>query len=78
FRIFIRENKIWVIAHRGTEQILTIVGEEPNAIIDTILEHFQISPRYAFYLGKELERAKTALKLKRSYVQEVELFREFY
>ncbi|MBO8173894.1 MAG: dihydropteroate synthase-like protein [Thermococcus sp.] len=78
FRIFTKENKIWVIAHKGTRQILTIVGEEPNAIIDTILEHFQISPRHAFYLGRELERAKTALKLKRSYVQEVELFKEFY
>ncbi|GAB6101656.1 dihydropteroate synthase-like protein [Thermococcus atlanticus] len=78
FRIFTKENKIWVIAHRGTEQILTIAGEEPDAIIDTILEHFQISPRHAFYLGRELERAKTALKLKRSYVQEAELFREFY
>jgi len=78
FRIFIKEGKIWVIAHRGTEQLLTIVGEEPNAIIDTILEHFQISPRHAFYLGRELERAKTALKLKRSYVQEVELFSDFY
>ena len=78
FRIFTKENKIWVIAHKGTGQILTIVGEEPNAIIDTILEHFQISPRHAFYLGRELEKAKTALKLKRSYVQEVELFPDFY
>ncbi|ADT83617.1 dihydropteroate synthase-like protein [Thermococcus barophilus] len=78
FRISTKKGKIWVIAHRGSEQILTIVGEEPNAIIDTILEHFQISPRHAFYLGRELERAKTALKLKRSYIQEVELFKEFY
>ncbi|WP_457754182.1 dihydropteroate synthase-like protein [Thermococcus sp.] len=78
FRIFTREEKIWVIAHKGTGQILTIVGEEPNAIIDTILEHFQISPRHTFYLGRELERAKTALRLKRSYIQEVELFKEFY
>lgn len=78
FRIFTKEEKIWVIAHKGTEQLLTIVGKEPNAIIDAILEHFEISPRHAFYLGRELERAKTALKLKRSYVQEVELFNEFY
>ena len=78
FRIFTKAGGIWVIAHRGTEQILTIVGEEPNAIIDTILEHFQISPRHAFYLGRELERAKIALKLKRSYVQEGELFKKFY
>jgi len=67
-----------VNAHRGTEAVLTIVGDEPNAIIDTILERFEISPRHAFYLGHELERAYTALKLKRSYVQEVELFPEFY
>ncbi|ASJ00323.1 dihydropteroate synthase-like protein [Thermococcus gorgonarius] len=78
FRIWINDGRIWVNAHRGTEAILTITGEDPNAIIDTILEHFEISPRHAFYLGRELERAKTALKLRRSYVQEVELFKEFY
>ena len=78
FRIWVDDGKIWVNAHRGAEAILTIVSDEPNAIIDTILEHFNISPRHAFYLGRELERAKTALKLRRSYVQEVELFGEFY
>jgi len=78
FRIFTKENKIWVIAHKGSDQILTIVGDKPNAIIDTILERFSISPRHAFYLGRELERAYTALRLRRSYVQEVELFPEFY
>ncbi|WP_297510880.1 dihydropteroate synthase-like protein [Thermococcus sp.] len=78
FRIWIENGKIWANAHRGTEVLLTIAGKEPNAIMDTILEHFEISPRHAFYLGRELERAKTALKLRRSYVQEVELFREFY
>ena len=78
FRIWVEDGRIWVNAHRGTEAILTIVGDEPNAIIDTILEHFEISPRHAFYLGRELERAKTALKIRRSYVQEVELFPDFY
>ncbi len=78
FRVWVENGKIWVNAHRGTELLLTITGEEPNAIIDTILEHFGISPRHAFYLGRELERAKTALKLRRSYVQEVELFGGFY
>lgn len=78
FRIWLEGGRIWVNAHRGTDAILTIVGEEPNAIIDTILEHFEISPRHAFYLGRELERAYAALKLRRSYVQEVELFGEFY
>ncbi|ASJ02688.1 dihydropteroate synthase [Thermococcus profundus] len=78
FRIWVEDGRIWVNAHRGTEAVLTIVGDEPNAIIDTILERFEISPRHAFYLGRELERAHTALKLRRSYIQEVELFREFY
>lgn len=78
FRIFTKDGKIWVIAHRGTEQILTIVGDEPDFIIDTILERFKVSPRHAFYLGRELEKARNALKLKRSYIQEGELFKEFY
>ncbi|CAI1493420.1 Dihydropteroate synthase-related enzyme [Thermococcus nautili] len=78
FRIWVEGGRIWVNAHRGTEAVLTVVGDEPNAIIDTILERFEISPRHAFYLGRELERAYTALKLRRSYVQEVELFLEFY
>ncbi|NJE60164.1 dihydropteroate synthase-like protein [Thermococcus sp. 21S7] len=78
FRIWVEDGKIWVNAHRGTEAVLTIVGDDPNAIIDTILERFEISPRHAFYLGRELERAYTALKLRRSYVQEVELFPDFY
>ncbi|MBP1910984.1 dihydropteroate synthase-like protein [Thermococcus stetteri] len=78
FRIWLEDGRIWVNAHRGTEPVLTIVGDEPNEIIDTILERFGISPRHAFYLGRELEKAYTALKLRRSYVQEVELFGEFY
>ena len=78
FRIWVEGGRIWVNAHRGTKVVLTIVGNEPNAIIDTILERFEISSRHAFYLGRELERAYTALKLRRSYVQEVELFPEFY
>jgi dihydropteroate synthase-like protein len=78
FRIWVENGKIWVNAHRGTEVVLTIVGKEPNAIIDAILERFEIGPRHAFYLGRELERAYTALKLRRNYVQEVELFEDFY
>lgn len=78
FRVWVENGRIWVNAHRGTKAILTIVGDEPNAIIDTILERFEISPRHAFYLGRELERVYTALKLRRSYMQEVELFSDFY
>ncbi|MDV3103295.1 dihydropteroate synthase-like protein [Thermococcus waiotapuensis] len=78
FRIWVEKGKIWVNAYRSAETVLTVTGEEPNAIIDTILEHFGISPRHAFYLGRELEKAKTALKLRRSYAQEAELFGEFY
>ncbi|WP_457741831.1 dihydropteroate synthase-like protein [Thermococcus sp.] len=78
FRIWVEGGKIWVNAYRGMEEILTVVGDEPNAIIDTILERFEISPRHAFYLGRELEKAYAALKLRRSYVQEMELFPDFY
>ncbi len=78
FRVWIESGRIWVNAYRGTKAVLTITGKSPNAIIDAILEHFDISPRHAFYLGREMERAKTALKIRRSYVQELELFSDFY
>ncbi|MFA4701665.1 dihydropteroate synthase-like protein [Pyrococcus kukulkanii] len=78
FRIFIEDGKIWVNAYEGTRLVLTIRGDEPNSIIDTILGKFKISPRHAFYLGRELEKAYTALKLGKSYIQEEELFPDFY
>ncbi len=78
FRIWLEDGRIWVNAYRGTKTVLTVVGDEPDAIMDTILRQFSISPRHAFYLGRELERAFTALKLGRSYAQEVELFPDFY
>ncbi|ASJ15805.1 dihydropteroate synthase [Thermococcus chitonophagus] len=78
FRIFIDKGKIYVNAYRGTKLVATIEGNEPNSIIDTIIEMFNISPRHAFYLGRELEKAYTALKLGKSYIQEEELFPDFY
>ncbi|CAB49178.1 dihydropteroate synthase-like protein [Pyrococcus abyssi] len=78
FRIFTDKDEIYVNAYRGTELVMTIVGSEPNEIIDTILEMFNISPRHAFYLGRELEKAFTAIKLRKSYVQEGGLFTDFY
>ncbi|ASJ11082.1 dihydropteroate synthase [Thermococcus sp. P6] len=78
FRIWLEGGRIWVNAYRGTRAVLTVVGDDPNGIIDTILERFPLSPRHAFYLGRELERAHTALKLGRSYVQESPLFPDFY
>jgi len=78
FRIWIESGRLWVNAYRGVKPILTIVGKEPNEIIDTVLENFKISPRHAFYLGRELERAYNALKLNRTYLQETPLFLEFY
>ncbi|AEH25362.1 dihydropteroate synthase-like protein [Pyrococcus yayanosii] len=78
FRIYIREGKIWVNAYRGTSLILTVVGNDPAAIMDTLLDNFNISPRHAFYLGRELEKAYTALRLGKDYVQEAEIFPDFY
>ncbi|AFK21807.1 dihydropteroate synthase-like protein [Pyrococcus sp. ST04] len=78
FRIFLKDSKIYVNAYMGMKPVMTIIGDDPDAIIDTILENFPISPRHAFYLGRELEKAKTALKLGKSYIQEEDLFPDFY
>lgn len=78
FKIYVVGTELAVTAYKGTNPVMTIIGKEPNEIIDTILEHFSVSPRHAFYLGRELEKAYTGLKIRRSYIQEEELFGDFY
>jgi dihydropteroate synthase len=51
------------------------VGTEPSAIFREILERkLASSPEHFYYLGKELWKAKTALKLGKDYIQDEELF----
>lgn len=54
--------------YKGIEVVFIIVGDELNVIIDMVFECFEISLRYVFYFGRELERVYMVLKLRRSYV----------
>lgn len=74
FCIWVERGKIWVNVYKGIEVVFIIVGDELNVIIDMVFECFEISLRYVFYFGRELERVYMVLKLRRSYVQEVKLF----
>ena len=66
FNIFIADGKIY--AKNGD---VTVVGEDPQAILDTLADMGLVSMLdHAGYLGKELEKASLAIKFKRSYLQD--------
>jgi len=66
FKIGIIDGRI-VASHNDA----TITGDTPAAIIDTAIELGLISSlQHAAYLGRELEAARVAIALRRSYVQD--------
>jgi dihydropteroate synthase-like protein len=66
FNIFIGKGKIYV--KNGD---LTVVGDDPMSIIDTLADLGLVSLLdHAGYLGKELEKARLAIRFKRSYLQD--------
>ena len=66
FNIFIDNGKIY--AKNGD---ITVAGEDPQAIIDTLADMGLVSMLdHAGYLGKELEKAHLAIRFRRSYLQD--------
>jgi dihydropteroate synthase-like protein len=66
FRIFLSGEMI--LAQNGR---ITVAGRDARDILNTIIEKGLVSRLdHAGYLGRELERAEIALRLKRSYVQD--------
>ncbi len=66
FRIFLTQGSI--MAQNGSE---TVAGRNARDILNTLIERGLVSRLdHAGYLGRELERAEIALRLKRSYVQD--------
>jgi dihydropteroate synthase-like protein len=70
FRIFISAHSI--LAKTGST---TVAGRNARDILNTLIEMNLVSRLdHAGYLGRELEKAETALRLKRSYVQDEPLW----
>ena len=70
FRIFLIQGSI--MAQNGSE---TVAGRNARDILNTLIERGLVSRLdHAGYLGRELERAEIALRLKRSYVQDEPLW----
>jgi dihydropteroate synthase-like protein len=70
FRIFLSGKMI--LAQNGSE---TVAGRNARDILNTLIEKGLVSRLdHAGYLGRELERAEIALRLKRSYVQDEPLW----
>ena len=70
FRIFLSGEMI--LAQNGPT---TVAGRNARDILNTLIERKLVSRLdHAGYLGRELERAQTALRLKRNYVQDEPLW----
>lgn len=70
FRIFLSQGSI--LAQNGR---ITVAGRNARDILNTLIERDLVSRLdHAGYLGRELERAEIALRLKRSYVQDEPLW----
>ena len=79
FKIYVDHDQEAIIVehykHGDSKPSITILGTDPSAIINEILERKLASaPEHFYYLGRELWKAKTALKLGKDYVQDEELF----
>lgn len=74
------EKQIVVDIHeRSTNKILKrYVGEKALDLGRALLRDYEISADHVLYLGYELSKAETALKLGKSYVQDEDLFRRTY
>ncbi len=74
FRIVV-DDRIRVIHFTNEEPTLEIVGENAKEIFDEILRRELVSMLdHASYLGRELCKAEIALKLDKSYIQDLPLF----
>ena len=66
FNIFVKDGRICV--NNGD---VTVAGDEPMTIIETLADKGLVSMLdHAGYLGKELEKARLAIRFKRSYLQD--------
>lgn len=81
-RIYVdrREKQIVVDIHdRSTNEILgRYVGERALDLGRALLRDYEINKDHVLYLGYELSKAETALRLSKSYVQDEDLFKHTY
>jgi dihydropteroate synthase len=65
-----------IFYHHGDDKpTAVVVGDEATEVYQTIVREKMIRKlEHASYLGRELEKAKIALRLGRSYVQDEDLF----
>lgn len=77
FRILIdrKEKKLVAIHHLAGRRPTIIKGDKAEDVCSTIIKMKLVSTlNHASYLGKELEKAETALRMEKSYIQDEPLF----
>ena len=75
FKIFIHESEIVAVLQTGEGPKIVIKGNNAEDICLEIIERGLVSEiKHAAYLGRELQKAEIALRTRKGYLQEKELF----
>ena len=74
FRIYLDGNEIKAVYYDGKNPKIGFAGKDARDMYKTIVQEIKISTEHAAYLGKELGKAETALKLGKNYIQDTGLF----
>lgn len=75
FRIFVKDNEIVAVFHSFKGSDIVIKGKTAAEVGEEIVERDLVSElSHAAYLGRELQKAETAVRTGRGYVQEEDVF----
>jgi len=67
-----------VVSRESDEVLKRYVGKNPLSIGRKLLRDYMLSAEHVLYLGYELSKAETSLKLRKNYVQDEDLFKFSY
>jgi len=74
FRIYLEGGEIKAVYYEGKKPKMGFRGKDAKDMYKTAVHRIKVSTEHAAYLGKELGKAETALKLGKNYIQDTELF----
>ncbi|MFH1834633.1 MAG: dihydropteroate synthase-like protein [Methanobacteriota archaeon] len=74
FKISVSDGRIFTVYYSGGKPEIVFKGETAKQITTEIVNRRLVDPSHAAYLGSELAKAEIALKLKKNYMQDEDLF----
>lgn len=75
FRIYIKDDEIVAVHYLSERPTIAFKGTKAEELYSEILSRIPLNETHSAYLGKELAKAEIALRLRKNYVQDEDLFK---